>query len=167
MSLTQVFFFFFFLVHFPVGFKRAVRQPITLSDGTFLPKGAHLMMPIYPIVIDPEVVGDSDPLRFDGLRHYHKRGLDRDAEKNEERHKHQFATTSDTNLHFGHGRYACPGRFLAGNTVKMILSNMLLRYDFRFVDGTTKRPANVHLHEYVFPNPEACVEFRVRNERGD
>lgn len=129
------------------------------------------MMPVYPIATDPEVVGPN-PLEFDGFRHYRKRQLEDDPaapevdekSRNENRHRHQFATTSETNLHFGHGRYACPGRFLAGNTIKMILSNMLLRYDFRFPGGSTDRPDNVHLHEYVFPNPGACVEFKLRDD---
>lgn len=132
-----------------------MRKPVTLSDGTHLPAGVHLMVPIAPVVTDSDVT--PDPLRFDGLRHYQNRKRPGQAAR------HQFATTSDTNLHFGHGRFACPGRFLAGNSVKMLLSNLLLRYDVGFVGGGTDRPANVHLHEYVFPNPYACVEFHRRD----
>lgn len=133
-----------------------MRQPLTLSDGTYLPKGVHLMMPIYPIVVDPEVT--PDPYTFDGLRHYHNRELPGES------NRHQFATTSDNNLHFGHGKFSCPGRFLAGNSIKMMISNILLRYDFRFPGGSTDRPPNVCLHEYVFPNPEAEIEFRLKDE---
>ncbi|KAL1981482.1 hypothetical protein VTN96DRAFT_2511 [Rasamsonia emersonii] len=140
-----------------LGFKRAVRQPLTLSDGVYLPKGVHLMMPVYPIVVDPEVT--PDPYTFDGFRHL------RNRERPGESTRHQFATTSDNNLHFGHGKYSCPGRFLAGNSIKMILSNILLRYDFRFPGGSTERPRNVHLHEYVFPDPEAQIEFKLREEK--
>ncbi|KAK7737350.1 hypothetical protein SLS53_006653 [Cytospora paraplurivora] len=123
--------------------------------GTYLPAGVHLMMPVYPIVVDPAVT--PKPLVFDGLRHYRNRQLAGHATR------HQFATTSDSNLHFGHGMFACPGRFLASNSIKMLLSNLLLRYDFRFPGGGTERPTNVHMHEYVFPNPNACVEFRLRD----
>lgn len=140
-----------------VGFKRAVRQPLTLSDGTHLPAGVHLMMPVYPVVVDPEVT--PDPLVFNGLRHYDNRQQQGQATK------HQFATTSATNLHFGHGKFACPGRFLAGNSIKMLLSNLLLRYDIRLAEGSVERPANVHLHEYVFPNPYARVELRPRDSK--
>ncbi|PCG89956.1 Cytochrome P450 [Penicillium occitanis (nom. inval.)] len=140
----------------PIGFKRAVRQPLTLSDGLHLPKGVHLMMPIYPIVVDEKVT--SNPLKFDGFRHYNKR------QQQGESNRHQFATTSENNLHFGHGKYSCPGRFLAGNSIKMILSNIILRYDIRFPNGTMARPDNVHLHEYVFPDPNAEVAFRERSE---
>lgn len=128
---------------------------MTLSDGTYLPTGVHLMMPVYPVVIDPDVT--PEPLVFDGLRHYRNRTQQGQSTQ------HQFATTSATNLHFGHGKFACPGRFLAGNSIKMLLSNILLRYDIRLPEGSTKRPANVHLHEYVFPNPYARVELHLRS----
>ncbi|KAI5860762.1 putative cytochrome P450 monooxygenase [Durotheca rogersii] len=139
-----------------LGFKRAVREPLTLSDGTHLPKGAHLMVAISPVVFDPEVI--LEPHRFDGLRHYNERSQPGESLR------HQFITTSDHNLHFGHGKFACPGRFLAGNSIKMIVSNILLRYDFRFPDGTKERPPNMRVHEYVFPNPEAHIEFKLRDE---
>lgn len=111
-------------------------------------------MPVYPIVIDPEVI--PDPFSFDGFRYYDYRK--RDGESN----KHQFATTSMNNLHFGHGKFSCPGGFLAGNSIKMILSNNLLRYDFRLSQNRKSRPLNICLHEYVFPNPHAEVEFKLR-----
>jgi cytochrome P450 len=137
-----------------VGFKRAVKRDLTLSDGTHLPKGVHLMMPISPVILDPEVI--TEPEVFDGLRHYNKRQLPGES------NRHQFATTSETNLHFGHGKYACPGRFFASSTVKLLISNILLRYDVKFPGDQKERPPNVCLHEYIFPNPEALVQFRLR-----
>lgn len=115
------------------------------------------MMSVYPIVVDSEVT--PDPFKFDGLRHYRNRGQPGESTR------HQFATTSSTNLHFGHGKYSCPGRFLAGNSIKMIIMNIMLRYDFRFPPDSTGRPPNLHLHEYVFPNPEARIELRPRKEK--
>lgn len=136
-----------------LGFKRAVKEPFTLSDGVRLPKGTHLMMPIYPIVVDPAIT--PDPYVFDGFRHYKRRLLP--GEKN----KHQFATTDSNNLHFGHGKFSCPGRFLASNTIKLILSHFLLGYDFKLPKGEG-RPKNVHLHEYVFPDPEATILLKEK-----
>lgn len=111
------------------------------------------MMPIYPIVIDEDVT--PNPLRFEGFRHYQNRLLPGEGTR------HQFATTSNTNMHFGHGKYSCPGRFFAANTIKMIISNFLLRYDFHLAEGK-ERPRNICLHEYVFPNPDAEVRFKLR-----
>ncbi|KAI9697356.1 MAG: hypothetical protein M1820_007862 [Bogoriella megaspora] len=141
-----------------LGFKRAVKQPLELSDGTVLPQGAHLMMPVYPIVIDETVT--PNPMRFDGFRHYEKRLLPGEA------NKHQFATTSNDNLHFGHGKYACPGRFFAANSVKLLLAKLLLDYEFDLADGG-KRPENVACHEYVFPNPDARVILRKRSAKNE
>jgi cytochrome P450 len=120
------------------------------------------MMPIYPIVVDE--VNTPDPMTFDGFRHYNNR------QKPGESNRHQFATTSNTNLHFGHGKFSCPGRFFAANTIKMVISDMLLGYDFQFegaVDGVGERPPKVRLHEYVFPNPEAKVSFKLREVKSE
>ncbi|KAF2759882.1 putative cytochrome P450 [Pseudovirgaria hyperparasitica] len=133
------------------GFKRQVMEPMTLSDGLFLPKGVHLVMPIVPIAQDESVTGY--PLEFDGFRHYRRRDEPGNA------HKYQFATTDKDNMHFGHGKFSCPGRFFASNTIKIILAHLILHYDFRYPEGQG-RPKNVCLHEYIFPDPEAQVEFR-------
>ena len=143
-----------------VGFKRSVETDIVLSDGLVLPKGAHTVMPIVPITMDPSI--NEDPSTFDGLRCYKKRLQEGHS------NQHQFATTSTTNMHFGHGKYSCPGRFFATNTVKIILVYMLMNYDFRIDEEENKtgvRPPNVPAHEYLFPNPHAKVFFRERTER--
>ncbi|KAL8832625.1 MAG: hypothetical protein Q9191_000141 [Dirinaria sp. TL-2023a] len=136
-----------------LGFKRHVKQPLTLGDGVCLPKDVHLMMPIYPIVVDAQVT--PDPFQFQGFRHHENRLQPGEG------NRHQFATTSKNNMHFGHGKYACPGRFFAANTVKMVIAQLLLDFDLKLADGET-RPDNVCLHEYVFPNPEAKLLFRRR-----
>ena len=140
-----------------VGFKRAVKEPLTLSDGIQLPVGAHIMMPIYPIVVDPAIT--PDPHTFDGFRHYRRRLLPGES------NKHQFATTDENNLHFGHGKFSCPGRFLASNTIKLLLSHLLLGYEFKLMEGE-ERPKNVHLHEYVFPDPKARIRIREKEDKG-
>jgi cytochrome P450 len=136
-----------------------VREELTLSDGTVLPKNVHLMMPIYSIVVDS--VNVPDPMTFDGFRHYNNR------QKPGELNRHQFATTSNTNLHFGHGKFSCPGRFFAANSIKIVIANLLMEYDFKFDDVANhgpKRPDNIRLHEYVFPNPDAKVMFKLREK---
>jgi hypothetical protein len=42
---------------------------------------------------------------------------------------HQFAMTAHDNINFGHGPSACPGRFFAGAEVKVILVEILRRFD--------------------------------------
>lgn len=141
----------------PVGFKRAFLKQRTLSDGTCIPKGAHTLMVIQPHQHeDPSI---PDPEVFDGLRYYRMRQQEGHANRN------QFATTDPYTLHFGHDEYACPGRFLASNVIKLTLGRLLLDFDFRF-PSSQGRPENVRVHEYNFPNPLGKVEFRLRTGAG-
>jgi hypothetical protein len=41
----------------------------------------------------------------------------------------QFVGVGSTSLTFGYGRHACPGRFFAANEIKMIMAEILLRYE--------------------------------------
>lgn len=111
------------------------------------------MVAIYPIQM--EETKHQHAADFDGFRHYRKRLEPGEA------YKHQFATTSNDNLHFGHGRYSCPGRFFASNTIKIIIGTFLMQYDVKLPPGKP-RPENWPMHEYVFPNPEAEVMIRKR-----
>ena len=112
-----------------------------------------MVMPIVPITMDEANTPNADTL--DGLRFYNKRLQSGQSSQ------HQFATTDKTNMHFGHGKFACPGRFRAMNTIKIIVAHMLVNYEFKLPDGSA-RPANFLAHEYVFPNPEAHVLFKER-----
>ena len=133
-------------------------MPFTFSDGYTIPAGAHIEFAIVPIERD----ATANPDEFDGLRYYRRR-----LEPSQS-HKWQFATTDITSLHFGHGRYACPGRFMAGNVIKLVLANLLLEYDFKFAGGLHltnpihQRPRSWSAFEYSFPNPMAKVDFKKR-----
>ncbi|KAL2017089.1 hypothetical protein VTK56DRAFT_2612 [Thermocarpiscus australiensis] len=121
-----------------LGFNAVMRQPLTLHDGTVLPEGAHIQMATYEI----------------GYRNRQRPG---------ESNKHQYTTTSENNLHFGHGKIVCPGRFFADHSIKMIVSNILLRYHLRFPGGSTQRPPNSSMYGVVIPDLGACVEFKLRD----
>jgi cytochrome P450 len=102
--------------------NRYVEKPLTLSDGTTLPRGARIF-----------VIGDfanaelyPEPERFDAARFAKKR------EEAGQENGWQFVTTSAAHTSFGHGEHACPGRFFASNEIKIILCHLLLKYDWRF-----------------------------------
>jgi cytochrome P450 len=134
-----------------VSFQRIVMRDLTLSDGTILPRGTHLAVPAADITKEAEY----DP-EFDGYR-YSRRRRAHPAEA----HRHQFATTDQTSLHFGHGKYACPGRFFAANEIKMILAHLLVGYEFRLPDGTC-RPGNTMIDEVLLVDTQAKVLMRRR-----
>ncbi|KAI9882064.1 MAG: hypothetical protein M1823_006198 [Watsoniomyces obsoletus] len=140
-----------------LAFHRVLLQDVVLSDGTHLPKGTHLSMASRAIQNDEQ--STPEPEKFDGLRYYRLR-LDPDQS-----HRHQFATTEDTILHFGHGTYACPGRFFASLEIKLVMVRLLMDYDFKLPDGSG-RPPNLTAHEYIFPNPAARMLFKERTKTG-
>ena len=140
-----------------VGFKQAFLKQRVLSDGTVIPKGAHTLMAIQPHQQeDPNI---PEPELFDGLRYYRMRQQEGHA------YRHQFATTDPYTLHFGHGRYSCPRRFLASNVIKLVLGRFLLDFDFRFPPGQGC-PEDIRVHEFIFANPHGKAEFRLHEGRG-
>lgn len=136
-----------------VAVNRVVLEPLTLSDGFHLPVGTRSSMSCAAILHDPTVT--FQPEIFDGFRYYKER------QKPGEQNRHQFATTDGNNLHFGHGKYACPGRFFASNEIKLILATIILKYDMRFPGGQS-RPRNMSAHEYIFPDPDGLVLLKER-----
>ena len=63
---------------------------------------------------------------------------------------------------FGHGKFACPGRFFASNESKIILATLLLRYDIKLEHGENTRPQNMFFADACFPDPAIKVLFKKR-----
>ena len=161
---------------------RIVKEPLTLSDGLHLPRGVHICFPSGPISKDPALV--SNPATFDGFR-WCWDPADRTAlrpvniisngdvgeEKREQDGTPQapspttrFISISPSNMHFGFGRQACPGRFFAASTIKAIMSRIIMNYEFKFEgDRVGWRPANIGIGEHIFPNTKTRVLFRKRH----
>jgi cytochrome P450 len=140
-----------------------VREPIELSDGTTLNKGTHFCVASSQWAMDPTVF--PNPELFDGFR-YHRMRNDPE-EKNPNRH--QFATTDKNHLHFGHGRFACPGRFFASLEMKVLLGHLILDYDFKHKNPDIPRPKTLVLEDTMMPNlfTELLFKKRQREALGD
>ncbi|TEA12755.1 Cytochrome P450 monooxygenase BOA4 [Colletotrichum sidae] len=135
-------------------FIRKVVKPIDLSDGTHLPPGTKLLAPQAGISHDERFFKDPDT--FDALRFYKLRQKsDKDA------NRWQFTSISDTNMNFGAGKHACPGRFFAGNEIKLVLAYFLLNYDIKLKNGEA-RPKPMVMVMSKSPDPNAEVLFRRR-----
>ncbi len=93
------------------------------------------------------------PFRFSDLRQ-------RSAE---DANRHQLTSTGPTNLAFGYGHAACPGRAFAAMEMKMILGHIVHEYDFKFPDGQTDRPENVYVDERIWPSRSQEIGFRLRS----
>ena len=134
---------------------RVMLQNHRFSDGTEIPRNAHVSMAVNAIQNDPDVT--PDPEVFDGLRYYKLR------QREGESHLHQFSTTQETILNFGHGTNSCPGRFFASLEIKIILVRLIMEYEYRFPDGQG-RPKNLQAHEFIFPNPDGELLMRARKK---
>ncbi|KAJ2994194.1 hypothetical protein NUW58_g1622 [Xylaria curta] len=130
----------------PISFKRIVKQRIILSDGVTLPVGTHT-----------GGIGDE----FDGLRYERKRRQAAGVST-----RHQYSSTDKRHLTFGHGRFACPGRFAAAAEIKIVLAFMLERYQIRFGEGCS-RPRNLQFLELGFQDPSIRVYLREREISGE
>ncbi|KAL1872678.1 hypothetical protein Daus18300_004224 [Diaporthe australafricana] len=106
-----------------------------------------------------------DPERFDGLRFYRLR---QEAEKEggvAAKVRHQFVATSKTQVQFGLGRHACPGRWFAGHVIKMVVASVLLDYDLKFRDGE-ERPGTFLFQTTNMPHPKTRILLKRKKKEG-
>lgn len=121
-------------------------SPIELSDGkTVLPRGAYIAMLGGPMSRD-ETFYD-DPLQFNGLRWYRSTEEEKKANPEED-----YTGIESGSIIWGHGRFTCPGRWLAAVMIKLILANLLLHYDVSFPDGQKERPLNAKYDTEIIPS---------------
>lgn len=132
-------------------------MPLTLKDGTEIPAGARIAWAGYHHANDPSVI--DRPEEFDPLRSYRKRYADQGVNLN----KFIAGQTNSSSLSFGYGNQACPGRYFAVGEIKMILTRLLLEFEFKFPEGRS-RPKIMHADENVFMDPHARLMMRKRNK---
>jgi cytochrome P450 len=133
---------------------RRVLKGITLSNGQYIPPGVIVEVPSAAIYQDSEHYPDSET--FDGFRSYklRKGGSATDNARN------QFVTTNETNLTFGYGRHACPGRFFAANEIKMILARLVLDFDIKNPGGSMERHEQLTMGRQSMPHPAKTLMFK-------
>lgn len=150
--------------------KVMVPQGITTPNGTHCPYGSMVAVPSNGVHNDPEHYPDAAvfrPFRFSSERQ--SNGTDDDFSSGDERAKSDdyirkanlsFVSTSPTYHPFGHGRHACPGRFFAANELKLILSFMLLNYEF---EPLSERPESKWIGQNLVPPMTATIKIRRRS----
>ncbi|KAK4640033.1 hypothetical protein QC761_0087740 [Podospora bellae-mahoneyi] len=135
-----------------VSMRRVATAPVTLSDGTYIPKGATIAVSAERMW-DPAVYPGADS--WDGNRFLKMRSVPGSE------HVAQLVSTSPEHMGFGHGQHACPGRFFAGNEVKIALVHLLLRYDWRLPEGAAA-PKPRTLGFGLGVDPSLRLEYRPR-----
>ena len=93
---------------------------------------------------------------FDGFRYYRMR-----VDPKENHNGLQLTSSYEGSLHFGHGRFMCPGRFMGSAVSKLVLIGLLQRYDLSVREGEG-RPENLGFADSCFPNPKAKILIRDR-----
>lgn len=119
-------------------------DPLTLSNGMRIPRGATLVLPTGAINLDGDFF--ESPQKFEGFRFYQKR-----QQSPDEARKHQLVTVGKYDLAWGYGRHACPGRYMADVVMKLVMIEFLVRYDIKYPTGTT-RPENI-IYEGIVSSP--------------
>ncbi|KAI0154908.1 putative cytochrome P450 [Xylariaceae sp. FL1272] len=134
--------------------NRKIMRPVTLSTGESLPVGAHISFAGVPASMDDdqfENASQFDPFRFERLR--------KDPETRH--HGLQFTSAYEGTLHFGHGHQMCPGRFMGSILSKLLIIEILQKYDLKLEEGRT-RPDSILFGDMDIPNPQCTVLFRTR-----
>ncbi|KAL0943100.1 Dihydromonacolin L monooxygenase LovA 1 [Colletotrichum truncatum] len=111
--------------------RRYATKDTQLPEGVTIYKGERIAID-GSNVMNPAI--HENPENFDIYRFKSMR------EEPGNENKAQLVSTSADHLVFGHGHFACPGRFFASNEVKLALCHLLLKYDWKLVPGTPTKP---------------------------
>lgn len=132
--------------------------PYTFKDGLHVPDGTIISFPNLSYNLDPSrpTTGALHSV-FDGKR-WLKRRTAFDTSK------FQFASTADDGFDWGGGPHACPGRFMADVTIKLILVSLITKYDMKIIEGGDDRPAQAS--RFLDSTPDTSVPVMVRDVRG-
>lgn len=138
-------------------FRKVMADGLVTPDGIALPRGTLFSFHSYAVHVDPEGLEDAtafDPFRFSRIR-------EEAAAREQKGVAVGLVSTSPEFLPFGHGKHACPGRFLIDFEFKMILAYMLRNYDVALPESCGgKRPPNLWLAEANIP--PSGVRIRVK-----
>ncbi|KAL4076614.1 cytochrome P450 [Scleroderma yunnanense] len=135
-----------------VGVRR-VRKDFTFSDGRVVPRGCDIAIPLSAIHHDEEIYSSSntfDPFRFSRLH----------IDQNDPRQ--QLVSLNSDFLTFGHGKYACPGRFFSTTLQKTLLARIVTLYDLKLEDNAPSTMKTIELGVFVAPDPTTRVFMRRR-----
>ncbi|KAK8016790.1 cytochrome P450 [Apiospora rasikravindrae] len=134
------------------------------GDETWVaPQGSYLTINAADRHLDPDLY--PDPTRYDAFRFAREAQAGREGKEKEANQEYLRArrlgmtSTSKDFLAFGHGRHACPGRFLVEQMLKMLMAYMLMHYDIEYLPA---RPANFVLGPINVPPPGATIKVRRR-----
>ena len=150
-------------------------QDYTFSDGTFIPKGTKVAIPMHAIHHDEEIYPHAnvfDPWRWSNMR-----------QDETEATKYQMVSTGPEHVAFGHGRHGwyaslryllpidqsltsyralcSPGRFFVASELKAFLAHLVMNYDIK-MEKEGQVPPVRWFGTRLFVSRKAEVMFRER-----
>ncbi|KAF7368811.1 Cytochrome P450 [Mycena venus] len=144
-----------------INMNRMVTNPagFTFSDGTHLPQGSFMAAATYATHHDDAHYAHAEV--FDGFRFARMRAGD-GGEGGAESMKFGMVTPDPTFLSFGLGNHACPGRFFAVTTLKVMLAHTFMNYEIKLEQNSGVRPPSEWFGTTCGANRSAKVLFRRR-----
>ena len=136
-----------------VTFERVVTEDFKLSDGFVIPANTTIGVPTQAITMNPDFI-PNNPEKYDAFRFAKLRESDASQAG-----KAQYVASNPTNMSFGFGRHACPGRFFAANEIKALMVYLLVNYDMKFPEGQ-KRPESLQFETQYLPSHDQKVLFK-------
>ncbi|CCX12203.1 Similar to Ent-kaurene oxidase; acc. no. Q701P2 [Pyronema omphalodes CBS 100304] len=140
----------------PIGTPRIAVHPdgFTFSTGHHVPQGTEIIgCPWLAASFDPAILEKPD--EFDGYRFIKMRAQSAEADG-----RYTYAATSLG--HWGYGKHVCPGRFFADTEMKIVLCDILMKYDIRFAGSRKERPNDLVFELNIAADNDCQVEFRRR-----
>ncbi|KAI6165104.1 cytochrome P450 [Pisolithus thermaeus] len=131
-----------------------VLKDFTFSDGRVIPRGCSIAAPSCAVHHDEEIY--EKPEIFDPFRYVRLRGDGYDI-------KQQMVSLSSDFLTFGHGKHACPGRFVAAVIQKTALARIVSSYDLKLEDGAPASCKTVEFGIFINPDPTTTILLRKRS----
>lgn len=128
--------------------------PYTFKDGLQVPDRTVISFPNLRYNLDPINGLVSEAGKFDG-----KRWLRRQTGFSSS--KYHFASTAEDAFDWGAGPHACPGRFMAEVTIKLILICLVTKYDMKLDEGGPERPKAVK--RFMDLTPDTSMPLMVRS----
>ncbi|ORY65282.1 uncharacterized protein BCR38DRAFT_432310 [Pseudomassariella vexata] len=98
--------------------------------------------PTYAIKYDSDRFPEAENFRFHRLC---KKAMSESADVSTQ---NQFVNVNQNSSAIGYGHHACPGRFFAGNEIKIIVVNKLLRCEPKLVEGLAAGMATRNLRSW-------------------
>lgn len=132
---------------------RKATSSFGLSDGTWIPKGTYIAVAGEAMALDPEFY--DEPEKFNARRFLDKKGKPISPDR-------EFSGIEPGNGMWGAGRLTCPGRHYASALSKMIVANLLLKYDISFPEGQTTPPPQVEDDSNILPDMTQVIILKER-----